>query len=149
MTPNPEVSMAELIEIGGQQYKRRSPLAAWGLAFLTLGIYSFVYHYKVNDEARRFLGDETIKPGVSVLAVTLGILLIVPPYISYYRTGDRIRRMEQHAGLGNELSPALGLLAALVMILHIPYFQEHLNRIWERYSPARTSLPGAAPAPPA
>lgn len=140
--------MAELIEIGGQQYERRSPLGAWGLAFLTLGIYAFVYHYKVNDEARRFLGDETINPGVSVLAVTLGIFLIVPPYISYYRTGERIRRMQQQAGVPNEVSPALGLLAAVVMILHIPYFQEHLNRIWERYAPQSTPLPGAAPPPP-
>jgi uncharacterized membrane protein YidH (DUF202 family) len=141
--------VAELVEIDGQQYKRRSPLGAWGLAFLTLGIYAFVYHYKVNDEARRFLGDDTIKPGIAVLAVTLGVLLIVPPYISYYRTGERIRRMEQYVGQANELSPALGLLGAVVMILHIPYFQEHLNRIWQRYAPQHTPLPGAAPLPPA
>jgi hypothetical protein len=141
--------MAELVDVGGQQYKRRSPLGAWGLAFLTLGIYYYVYHFKVNDEARRFLGDDSIKPGISLLAITLGIFLLVPPYISIYRTGDRIRRMEQHAGVVSEVSPALGLLGALFLLLHIPYFQEHLNRVWDRYAPKMTPLPGAAPPPPA
>lgn len=34
--------MADIVTIDGQEYKRRSPLGAWGLVFLTLGVYGFV-----------------------------------------------------------------------------------------------------------
>ena len=139
--------MAEIVEVGEQRYTRRNPLGAWGLAFLTLGIYYFVWHYKVNDEARRFLGDETIQPWIAVLAVTLGALVLVPPYVSVYRTGERMRRMQQHARVTNEVSAALGLLGAFFLILNLPYYQENLNRVWERYAPTQ-QLPAAAPPPP-
>jgi len=126
--------MAEVLNIGGQEFKKRSPLASWGLAIITIFIYYWVWYYKINDEARRYLGDETIKPGVAVLAVALGWFLIVPPFISVYRTGQRIERMQDKAGVQNTISPALGLLASLVFIhIHIPYMQENLNKVWRRY----------------
>ena len=34
--------MAEILNIGGQEFKKRSPLASWGLVFLTIFIYYFV-----------------------------------------------------------------------------------------------------------
>jgi hypothetical protein len=139
--------MAELITIGGQQFTRRKPLGAWGLYFLTLGIYFFVWHYKVNDEARRFLGDERIRPGISLLAVTLGILVIVPVYVSIYRTGQRIALMEERAGVPDQLSPAIGLLAAFVLALHILVMQEHLNKVWGRYVPVPAAAPPGSIAP--
>ncbi len=125
--------MAEVLNIGGQEFKKRSPLGAWGLLFLTIGIYYFVWYYKINDESRRYLGDETIKPGVSLLAIILGWVLIVPPYISLYRTGTRIQRMQQKAGVAQEISPALGLLASFFIALNVPYMQENLNKVWRRY----------------
>ena len=138
---------ARQITIEGQPFLRRSPLASWGLVFLTLGIYGFVWYYKINDEARRFLRDDTIKPGIAVLAVTLGVLILVPPFISYYRTGERIARMETHAQLANPVSPALGLLAALVMAVHVLYLQEHLNRVWDRYVPPQQPVQSPPPPP--
>ena len=125
--------MAEVLNIGGQEFKKRSPLGAWGLLFLTIGIYYFVWYYKINDESRRYLGDETIKPGVSLLAIILGWVLIVPPFISLYRTGTRIQRMQQKASVTEEISPALGLLASFFLSLNVPYMQENLNKVWRRY----------------
>ena len=46
--------MAEVVHIKGTSAtaKIRHPLAAFGLVFLTLGIYYFVWYYKVNRELR-------------------------------------------------------------------------------------------------
>jgi Domain of unknown function (DUF4234) len=137
--------MAEVLNIGGQEFKKRSPLGAWGLLFLTIGIYYFVWYYKINDEARRYLGDETIKPGVSLLAILLGWVLIVPPFISMYRTGTRIQRMQQKAGVAQEISPALALLASFFLSLNVPYMQENLNKVWRRYESPPLQAGPAAP----
>ena len=139
--------MAEVLNIGGQEFKKRSPLGVWGLSIITIYIYYFVWYYKINDEARRYLGDESIKPGIALLAVTLGSLLIVPHFVSIYRTGERIQRMQQRAGVQQQISPVLGIVASLFFILHIPYMQEALNKIWTLYQvPAQgTPQPGIAP----
>jgi hypothetical protein len=125
--------VAEVLNIGGQEFKKRSPLGVWGLSIITIYIYYFVWYYKINDEARRYLGDDSIKPGIALLAVTLGTLLIIPHFVSIYRTGERIQRMQEKAGVQQQISPALGLLASLVFVLHIPYMQEALNKIWTLY----------------
>jgi Domain of unknown function (DUF4234) len=128
--------MAEIVSVAGESYKKRNPLGVWGLGFLTLGIYYFVWYYKINDEARRYLSDESIRPGIAVVAITLGVLILVPPFVSIYNTGGRILRMEQKASVSNEISPALGLLASLVLSLHVVYMQEHLNRVWDQAATA-------------
>lgn len=124
--------MAEVVTVDGEQYTKRGPLGAWGLTLVTVGIYGFVWYYKINDEARRYLRDESIKPGIALLAVLLGWIIIVPPFISYYRTGERISRMQDKAALQQRIVPALGLLAALVLALHVVYMQGELNKVWDR-----------------
>src|ERR1700730_16456683 len=65
--------MATTVVIGNSNYKRRNPLAVWiGLEIITLGIYHLVWWYKINDEARRFLGDPSVRPARSVLALFPG-----------------------------------------------------------------------------
>lgn len=124
--------MADVVTVEGERYTKRGPLGAWGLTLITLGIYGFVWYYKINDEARRYLRDEAIKPGIALLAVLVGWIIIVPPLISYYRTGERIFRMQERAGLQQRIVPALGLLAALVLVLHVLYMQGELNKVWDR-----------------
>jgi len=69
--------------------KIRHPLVAFGLVFLTLGIYYLVWYYKVNRELRdigRATGQEDQlgrKPLNSLLAITVGWLIIVPPFVSF------------------------------------------------------------------
>src|SRR4051794_29509306 len=101
--------MAEIIRIGDREFKRRGPIAVSGIALVTFGIYFFVWYYKINREARESLGDESISPGSSVLAVTLGVLLIfIPPIVSILNTGKRIVRMQEHAGVPDHISPGVG-----------------------------------------
>ncbi len=134
--------MTEVVSIDGNQYTKRSPLAVIGLTFITLGIYGAWWYYRTNDDARRYLRDDTIRPGIALLAVTLGALLIVPPFISLYHTGERVQRMEEKAGVPIPISPALNLLLCIVVgFFGYAYTQEHLNRVWDAAGGSAGSLP--------
>ena len=125
--------MAEILNLGGYEFKKRGPLAVWGLGIITILVYYFVWYFKINKEAKNYLGDEAIRPGIALLAVSLGWIIIVPPFISVYHTGQRIERMQQKAGVQQTISPALGLLASFFYAVNMIYMQEHLNRVWDRY----------------
>jgi hypothetical protein len=143
---------AELVTIDGQTYKKRSPLVVLGLSVITLGIYALYWFYDVNDEIRRFERDETISPGRSLLAVALGWLLIVPPFIAVYNTSLHVVKMEQRLGIPQQLSPALNLIFLLIVGIVVPvYTQEHLNRVWDSASGrggVPPATPGTLPPPP-
>lgn len=155
--------MAEIVTVEGQEYKKRSPWGVWGLTLITLGIYGLVWYYKINDEARRYLKDNTIRPVMSVLAFIPGGILIVPPFVSIYRTGDRIVKIEDKTGIQKTLEPILGLVLALVSSLYTVYYQSHLNKVWDQAlgasmlppvstpqmaAPAQAPTPAMPPTPP-
>lgn len=146
--------MATTVVVNNQAYKRRNPLAAWiGLPLITLGVYYAVWWYKVNNEARRFLQDASINPAVSVLAVTLGSLIVVPPFVSAFNTTNRIAAMQERAGFppGTRANPWISVLLHFVFGAHVLYMQTELNRIWDAYAqPGRAAPPPTPPAlPPA
>lgn len=134
--------MAELVTVEGQTYKKRSPTGVWLLTVITLTVYWYVWYYKINDEARRYLRDDSVKPWLSVLAIFPGfILLFIPVLVSAYRTGQRVQRMEQHAGITKPVRPAVGFLLFFLTIITLLlllgggayYYQEHLNRLWATF----------------
>jgi hypothetical protein len=146
--------VAELVTIDGQSYKKRDPLGVLGLSFITFGIYWWYWYWAINDELRRFEKDETIRPGIALLAVTLGWFLIVPPFISMYNTSLHVVKDQQRLGIVQQLSPAINVILLLFIgIATGIYTQEHLNRIWDAARGASPSLPppapGALPPPPA
>jgi len=144
--------VADLVTIDGQQYKKRDPLGVLGLSFITLGIYWFYWYYTINDEIRRFEKDDTVRPGMALLAITLGWLIIVPPFISVYNTSKHVVRMEERSGIQQQISPALNVILLLVVGIAIPaYTQEHLNRVWDTAGRLTSPPPasGALPPPPA
>lgn len=125
--------MAETVTLDGQLYKKRNPLGVLGLSVITLGIYFFYWYYKVNDDIRRYEHDQTVRPGIALLCVTLGWFLIVPPFISVYNTSLHVVKMEERAGITAPLSPALNVVLLIVLSVGIGmYTQEHLNRVWDR-----------------
>ena len=140
--------MAEIVTIDGEQYTKRSPWGVWGLAVVTLTVYMFVWYYKINNEAKHFLKDEAIKPGLAVLALFVPIV----NWISVYRTGQRIVRMEDKVGIQRSVEPILGVLASIVYALHMPYYQGHLNSVYDTAQvsalPTSPAAPGMPPAPP-
>jgi hypothetical protein len=143
--------MAETIRIEGETYLNRDPLGVLALSIVTLGIYFLYWYYKINDELRRFEHDETIRPGIALLAITLGWLIIVPPFISVYNTSMHVAKVERRLKIQQELSPALNVILLIVVAAGIGlYTQEHLNRIWEvARDGSGPAEPGALPAPPA
>lgn len=141
--------MAAIVVVGNQTYKRRNVVAVWlGLPLITLGIYLYVWLYKVNDEARRFLHDDSIKPAMTVLAFIPGFILIIPPFVAIYRTGKRIARMEEAAGLPSRASGGVGILLAFIFSLYPLYYQSHLDGLWDRYRSVAMLPPQFAAAPP-
>jgi Domain of unknown function (DUF4234) len=123
--------MAEQVSVGGTQVKIRNPWLVFVWAIVTFGIYYFVWYYKVNRELRDACGID-VSPFVALLAVTVGWIVIVPPFVSWYRTFGRIRAAQEE----KTASPALGLVLYLVALVAFPvelvYAQYELNRIWRR-----------------
>lgn len=144
--------MAELVTIDGRSYLKRDPLGVLGLSFITIGIYWFYWYYKINDEIRRFEKDESVRPGIALLAVTLGWIVIAPPFISVYNTSRHILRMQERAGITQTLSPALNTILLFVVAIAVGlYSQEHLNKIWDAagHRSVPPAAPGSMPPPPA
>jgi hypothetical protein len=113
--------------------KTRNPLVVWLLSLVTLGIYQLYWYYQVNREAREYEPTVDVRPGIAVVAVTLGGLLIVPPWVSVFRTGGRIARAQTAAGVRDRCSGLLGLVLVLVFDLWVFYYQSQLNKVWARH----------------
>lgn len=74
--------MAEMVTIEGQQYLKRNPLGVLGLSLVALGIYFFVWCYKINVEIQRAENDQTMSPMHSLMTMIFGWLIIAPPFIA-------------------------------------------------------------------
>ena len=129
--------MAEEVQIlGNRTAKIRNPWGIFFLALITFGIYYLVWYYKINRELRDY-GIGT-SPLTSLLAITIGAIVIVPPFVSIWNTLGRIQEAEQKAGSVTQISRGLGFILYLVALIflpfEIPYIQEHLNNVWKRAS---------------
>jgi hypothetical protein len=151
--------MAEEIQIpgAGTTAKIRNPLGVLGLILITIGIYFFFWWYYINREMRdlgRARGvDLGQSPGNSLLAVTLGALIIIPALVSEWRTCQRIEGSQEAAALERRASgPVIFILLFLISPVGIWYAQNELNKVWRSQqgdggAPAIPS-PTDQPAPP-
>ncbi|HEX7256184.1 MAG TPA: DUF4234 domain-containing protein [Gaiellaceae bacterium] len=140
--------MAQEIRIPGSEgtAKIRSLWAVALLPIVTLGIYFFFWWYFIHRELRDYgrakgtqeLGDS---PGKSVLAVTLGALVIVPALVSIYRGFKRVQAAQRLVGL----EPINGWIGLILFLVIVPamyaYMQSGLNAVWEK-----EAAPAAEPA---
>ncbi|MFE9024934.1 DUF4234 domain-containing protein [Streptomyces iakyrus] len=123
--------------MSGRAGKTRNIILVWLIwPLITLGIYHLVWYYKVNREARDFDSRIEVNPAMAVLAITVGWLVIVPPFVSVYNTGLRIARMQQSAGMQRSCNPWIGIVLFIVVVLFPLYYQHELNQIWDRYQGA-------------
>lgn len=141
----------------GRVGKTRNIWLTWLIwPLITLGIYHFVWYYKINREARDFDENIDVQPELSLLAVLIGWIIIVPPFVSIYRTGERIAQMQEDAGMERSCSGVIGLVLAFFAGLYSLYYQYELNRIWTRLGnpeegslvtlPVGVAVPASAPA---
>ena len=136
--------MAEEIAIRGSNYpaKQRNPLAPFGLSIITLGIYGIFWYYYVNKELAELgkargsteLGDN---PMMSVLAITLGVFIIVPPFVSYWNTWKRNDTARKMFGVSEGIDPVPGFLLTIFIWIAGAYFlQAGQNAVLARQTQA-------------
>jgi hypothetical protein len=130
--------MAESVQIapGPGFAKMRNPWAVIGLSLITLGIYYVFWWYFINREMRDFGNANNVdlgqSPGVSVLAITLGAFVIVPPFVSVWKTGRRMEGTQRTAGVSGGSGPLFFVLHIIPIVsLFAPvYMQTELNKAW-------------------
>jgi len=108
------------------------------LSIVTLGIYVFFWWYFVNREMAdlgraRQTNELGASPGTSLLAITLGALVIVPAIMSIIGTFRRVQATQRLTGSSEPINGWI----ALVLLLVVPpafyaYLQSGLNPSWER-----------------
>lgn len=130
--------MAQVVRIEGTEAtaKIRSIFAPALLPFITFAIYFFCWWYFINRELRdygRAKGSNELgtSPGTSLLAVTLGLLVIVPALVSIWNTTKRVQAAQRLAGV----EPLNGWIALILLIVISPafdaYLQSGLNAVWQ------------------
>ena len=154
--------MAEEVQISGssERGKIRNPLGVIGLTLITLGIYAIFWYYFVNKELAE-IGkskgtDECgTSPGTSVLAITLGVFIIVPPFVSIYNTCKRLQAAERLTGTQPGMEPGLLFVIWIFVSPVAEYiFQSNMNRVLQTQAaggggqiPAAPPQAAAPPAP--
>lgn len=146
--------MAEEVQIQGSQEpgKIRNPLGVIGLMLITLGIYGIFWYYLINKEmaaiGKARGSDECgTSPGTSVLAVTLGCFIIVPPFVSMYKTWTRVAAAERLTGTPQGMEPGLGFLLSLLLSPVGTYImQANLNKVLQHQASGTPVEVTAAPA---
>ncbi len=132
--------MAEEIQLRGTgaTAKIRNIWAVAILSIVTLGIYFFFWWYFVHRELRdygrsRDTDELGTSPGTSLLAVTLGALVIVPALVSMYRGFKRVQGAQRLEGI----EPLNGWIGLILFFVFVPalyaYMQSGLNAVWQRH----------------
>jgi hypothetical protein len=119
----------------GIGYKRRNPWGVWLLTIVTLGVYEAVWYYKINNELNNY-GVEN-NPTTALLALVVGWIVIVPVFVTLYRTGDRIRQAQERSGASTRIIPVIALLLMFIHVIApfgLPYYQSELNKAWDALS---------------
>lgn len=138
--------MAEDVQIGnGKTAKIRSPWFVGIIGLLTVGIYLIFWWYFVNREMAdygRAKGTDELgtSPGLSVLAVTLGWLVVVPGVMTTINTFRRAQKTQSLAGESPVINGWIGLILFVIITpAYHAYVQSGLNSAWRRASLASTT----------
>ncbi len=135
----------------GKTAKIRNPWAVAGLSLITLGIYYLVWYYKINREMADWGEQNKVdigtSPGLSVIAITLGSILIIPPFISIWATGKRMQLTQRAADVhgGSGLLFFVLHMIPLVNLFAPTYLQYQLNAAWE--TQPELTIGGVKPEP--
>ena len=114
--------------------KLRGPLWVGVLSLLTFGVYAIYWVYEtakhLRDYGRAHDRDLGQRPEMTLLAMTAGWLVVVPPFVAMYRQARRIQQAQHLAGT----PPMNGWLAFVIYLVVAPAFfayeQAQLNDAW-------------------
>lgn len=114
--------------------KQRGPVAVWlGLPLITLGIYHFVWYFKIHKELQQYDQSQDLSPGGSTCVLIFLGWTIVAPLVSYYNAGEAIAKAQHTARLPVTCSPLACMLLYFVFGLNVWYMQKQLNLIVDAY----------------
>lgn len=144
----------------GAELKVRRPWVVVTLTIVTFGLYNAYWYYKINRELRDFGRVyklerlEDTNPWLSLLAVTLGGLLLIPAFISWYRCTKRIQEAQAVVNQPPVSGWAIGIsyVAGWFVVFSWPVIpwlvQDALNdvyRLYEGIDPHAAHDPAQAP----
>jgi hypothetical protein len=140
--------MAEVVPIQGAASTAKIRSIVWVivLEIVTLAIYGFFWWYFIHRELRdygRAKGTTELgtSPGRSLLAVTLGLLIIVPALVSIYNGFKRVQAAQRLTGL----EPINGWIGLILFLVFYPalmgYMQSGLNSVWQTQAEAVQAEP--------
>jgi hypothetical protein len=127
----------------GATAKVRNPWLVLLFTLITLGIYYLFWYYFINremsDYGQAHNTDIGMSPGMSVVAITIGSIIIVPPFVSLFRTGKRMRLSRSVAGISGGSGGLFFVLSIIPFVsLFAPvYMQSELNGVWRTLPPAQ------------
>jgi heme/copper-type cytochrome/quinol oxidase subunit 2 len=135
--------MAQEVKIPGTDAtaKIRNLWAVAILPIITIAIYFFFWWYFIHRELRDYgraknTDELGTSPGTSVLAVTLGALIVVPALVSIFRGFKRVQAAQRLAGV-EQLNGWIGLILFFVFSPALnAYIQSGLNAVWQKEAAA-------------
>ena len=138
--------MAQVVRIEGTEATAKIRSVVWVivLEIVTIFIYGFFWWYFIHRELRdygRAKGTTELgtSPGTSLLAITLGALIIVPALVSFYNGFKRVQAAQRLAGI----EPINGWIGLILFIVFYPafmgYMQSGLNPVWQAQAAATGS----------
>lgn len=147
--------MAQSVQIPGTQENAKICNVIGVGALALIPIYLWFFWYRINKELAVYgqsKGTEECgtSPGKSLLAVTLGALIIVPAIVSFFKTHKRLVAAQKLAGV----EPLNGWVSLVLYFVFSPawlaYMQSGANPIWEGLpagagaaAPAQVEAPAA------
>ena len=113
----------------GPGFQVRGPGEQWALCAL-VPFYSLIWYYRLCKEIGEWSqGRIHTSPGTSIVAMTLGAIVIVPPFVSIAGTMGRIRQCQQMAGLQPQAS-FWGFIGRLLLVGYgYKWLTEQLNEL--------------------
>jgi hypothetical protein len=136
--------VAEVVRIEGTEATAKIRSVVWVivLEIVTLFIYGFFWWYFIHRELRdygRAKGTTELgtSPGTSLLAITLGALIIVPALVSFFNGFKRAQAAQRLTGI----EPINGWIGLILFIIFYPafmgYIQSGLNPVWQAQAGAQ------------
>ncbi len=141
--------MARIITIPGTQQNAKICNVVGVGALMLVPFYFLFFWYRINKELAalgRAKNTEELgtSPGKSLLAVSLGGVIVVPAVMSYFSTHKRIVAAQKLAGQ----EPLNGWISVIAYFVFQPVWPAHMqsgvNGVWESMETTPATTPAAA-----
>ena len=150
------------IQGSGESFKVRGPVWVGIWSLVTIFVYAIWWTYvtakHLSSYGRARGYDLGQNPGMTLLAVTVGWLIIVPGLVALWRLTKRVQQAQRVSGREDVLNGWIALVLFLVLSpVYYAYVQSELNKVWQAEGgpvplptgelPPRLAEPGAAAQP--